>query len=81
MRDNLSTTSSERRGVRAGEPLSSCGSIITDDADHFVHLWAHLDAAGQSTVRSLGTVGALHSILLKGESLVQLLIPGIWDYN
>jgi hypothetical protein len=70
---------SEGSRIRASEPLSSSGSIVSDDADHLVKLRAHLDAACQSAIRSLSTVRAHHSIRLKRERLIALFIPWVRD--
>jgi len=70
---------SEGSRVRASEPLSSSGSIVADDTDHLIELWAHLDAACQSAIGSLSTVRAHHSIRLERECIIALLIPGVGD--
>ena len=62
--DNERQIQSSSEGSRIGpsEPLSSSGSIVSDNADHLVEFGAHLDAACQSAIGSLSTVRAHHSI-------------------
>lgn len=56
---------SECIGVCACEELAACGLVVADNHDHFVELWAHLDAASETTVGGLSGIVAEHTGLLE----------------
>ena len=79
MADNRKLSECSRIG--ACEPFSTSWSIITNNAYHFIELWAYLDAASKSTVRSLGLVCSQHSCLFERQSGIAFLIPRVGNDN
>ena len=64
----------------AGEPVATVRPVVANDANHLVELGAHLNAAGETTVRRVGSVVTHQAFLLKGQGRVQLLVPGVRDH-
>ena len=65
----------------ASEPVSTLGTIVSDNHDHLVQVGAHLDAASEAAVRRLGRVVAEKSLRFERERLVALVEPGVRNHH
>ena len=73
--------SSEGVGIVTGEPFTVNTAILAHDADHLVHVGAHLHAARQADEARVAILASDQPLLLDIRFLVQLVEPGVGDVH
>ena len=76
-----SELSSEGVRVVTSEPFAIDAAIVADDADHLVHVGAHLHAAGQADEARVALLTSREALLLHDGFRVELIEPGVGDVH